>query len=446
MHNHAGVGFPNDGHDPFKDIEGDTSMSRARFRDFLPPQTPDDRRYALRYQDAYTHVDALPPLVANMLIQWEALSRQPFVGVTTDGTVIPDLYVLQPNGAPIHSAVEAALHLLNAVSQQERAALCYPIDARAWRMWNNTEFYLHHIGLRLEETSMQLREAMLAVVQVCLSAQGFEKARDVMRLNAFLGELVHGPRVLNEWSYNFSLFGTPSTVEPWGWSLFGHHLALSCFMLGEQMILSPLFLGAEPTSADTGPFAGIHLFQDEERNGLQLVQSLSPLQQRQAQIYQHMIDPAMPPGRLHPADHRQLGGAFQDNRIIPYEGVCAAHFTARQRQQLLDLIRIFLILLPTVPLSARLEEIERHLQNTYFCWIGAYEEHSAFYYRIQSPVVMIEYDEHPGIFLTHVQPEKFHVHTIIRTPNGNDYGMDLLQQHYQRAHPGQQPGGAHTCE
>jgi hypothetical protein len=253
MDNHAGVGFPNDGHDPFKDIEGDTSMSRARFRDFLPPQTPDDRRYALRYQDAYTHVDALPPLVANMLIQWEALSRQPFVGVTTDGTVIPDLYVLQPNGAPIHSAVEAALHLLNAVSQQERAALCYPIDAREWRMWNNTEFYLHHIGLRLEETSMQLREAMLAVVQVCLSAQGFEKARDVMRLNAFLGELVHGPQVLNEWSYNFSLFGTPSTVEPWGWSLFGHHLALNCFMLGEQMILSPLFLGAEPTSADTGP-------------------------------------------------------------------------------------------------------------------------------------------------------------------------------------------------
>jgi hypothetical protein len=59
---------------------------------------------------------------------------------------------------------------------------------------------------------------------------------------------------------------------------------------------------------------------------------------------------------------------------------------------------------------------------------------------------MIEYDEHPGIFLTQVQPEKFHVHTIIRTPNGNDYGMDLLRQHYQRAHPGQQPGGAHTRE
>jgi hypothetical protein len=25
------------------------------------------------------------------------------------------------------------------------------------------------------------------------------------------------------------------------------------------------------------------------------------------------------------------------------------------------------------------------------------------------------------------------VHTVVRTPNGNDYGIDLLRQHYQRS-------------
>jgi hypothetical protein len=29
-------------------------------------------------------------------------------------------------------------------------------------------------------------------------------------------------------------------------------------------------------------------------------------------------------------------------------------------------------------------------------------------------------------------PSAAHIHTIVRTPNGNDYGKDLLRQHYLR--------------
>ena len=69
---------------------------------------------------------------------------------------------------------------------------------------------------------------------------------------------------------------TPSTTEPWGWQLFGHHLVLNCFVLGEQMVLTPAFWGAEPNYADHGPFKGIRLFQDEERAGLKLMRAFSP--------------------------------------------------------------------------------------------------------------------------------------------------------------------------
>jgi hypothetical protein len=31
-------------------------------------------------------------------------------------------------------------------------------------------------------------------------------------------------------------------------------------------------------------------------------------------------------------------------------------------------------------------------------------------------------------------PIREHIHTVMRTPNGNDYGKDLLRQHYS-AHP-----------
>jgi hypothetical protein len=87
--------------------------------------------------------------------------------------------------------------------------------------------------------------------------------------------------------------------------------------------------------------------------------------------------------------------------------------------------------LPDGPRAARIAEVERHLAETHFCWIGGFSEDSPFYYRVQSPVTFIEFDHHAGVFLTNPEPAKFHVHTIVRTPNGNDYGFDLLRQHYK---------------
>ena len=77
-------------------------------------------------------------------------------------------------------------------------------------------------------------------------------------------------------------------------------------------------------------------------------------------------------------------------------------------------------------------EIETHLEDTHFCWIGSSKENEPFYYRIQSPVILIEFDHHAGVYLTNTEPQNFHVHTLVRTPNGNDYGVDLIRQHYAR--------------
>jgi len=35
-----------------------------------------------------------------------------------------------------------------------------------------------------------------------------------------------------------------------------------------------------------------------------------------------------------------------------------------------------------------------------------------------------------------------HIHTVVRTPNGNDYGKDLLRQHYARY---RHEGGVHAA-
>ena len=120
----------------------------------------------------------------------------------------------------------------------------------------------------------------LDVMRASLSDAGYQRTRKAMKLNGFLGELVDAPLVMGEFSYIFCLFGTPSRDEPWGWQLFGHHLTLNCVIIGDQMTLTPTFMGAEPSYADAGRFAGISLFEDEERLGLALRRSLDERQAR----------------------------------------------------------------------------------------------------------------------------------------------------------------------
>jgi hypothetical protein len=364
---------------------------------------------------------------------WSRLYAEPYHGLTIDGRAQPDLYTIRPEGAPIASMVDAAKRLLDLLSPEQQRSACFPIDAREWRRWQNTEIYAETTGLRLEEANDAVRDAILALIRASMSARGYEQSLNAMRLNRFLGDLVGGPAVMNEWSFTVSLFGEPSLTEPWGWQCFGHHLCLNCFVLGDQMVLSPAFWGAEPRYADNGPYAGTRLFDSEEAEGLRFMRMLSPDQQRAAIVAHSIIGGDLPEGRRHFADNLHLGGAFQDNRVVPCEGLNAPTMTETQRRALMQLIRLLLSALPMGPLNRRLVEIERYLDATYFCWIGGTGDNDPFYYRIQSPVIFIEFDHHSGVFLTNAEPAKFHAHVIIRTPNGNDYGFDLLRQHRCRS-------------
>ncbi|KAL6404386.1 hypothetical protein AUP68_13778 [Ilyonectria robusta] len=120
-----------------------------------------------------------------------------------------------------------------------------------------------------------------------------------------------------------------------------------------------------------------------------------------------------------------MAGAFQDNRVIAYEGILATDMTAEQQTVLISIISAFLALLPPKPLQFRLNQIVGFFSETYFSWIGGFGPADAFYYRIQSPVALFEFDHHSGVFLTNDEPAKYHIHTIQRLPNGNDYGREL---------------------
>lgn len=358
-----------------------------------------------------------------------AAAAEPFVGITTDGTAITGLNTLADDGFDPAPATAAATAYLETLSEAERERAQRPMSSPQWRMWTNAfplpDQDLH--GIWLSEASDRQRNAALAVIESSLSARGYQLTRNVMKLNAWLGELI-GQYLdsLTEWTYLFAIFGDPGRSEPWGWQLWGHHLDVTCVIIGNQIVLTPTFMGAEPNFAADGTRA-----LDEERAvGFDMYDTLTPAQRTAATLHRSMRAADLPHEINGPINGRHLTGAGEDNRIVPYAGIRGDELTPGQREALLNVAEPYVDRMPTGPRNAKLAAIKRHLDSTYFAWIGGDDPDGAYYYRVQSPVVLIEYDNHPGIFLNNDDPEPFHIHTIVRTPNGGDYGIDLLAQHY----------------
>ena len=157
-----------------------------------------------------------------------------------------------------------------------------------------------------------------------------------------------------------------------------------------------------------------------------MLRALSEVQQEQAII------------QVSKTGNDNLGEAFKDNIVLDYAGVPVASWSDTQKDQLLELIELYIGNLRDGHARVRMEEVTAHLNDTFFAWIGGTDTEAVFYYRIHSPVILIEFDHQQPAGLRHLfssdLPIREHVHAVIRTPNGNDYGKDLLRQHY-KAHP-----------
>ena len=119
---------------------------------------------------------------------------------------------------------------------------------------------------------------------------------------------------------------------------------------------------------------------------------------------------------------------FKDNIVVPYIGLPTSGMTVAQRQQLVALIKRYTDRLPASHARARLDEVTAHLDATIFAWIGAFDPVSPFYYRIYNPAIFIEFYHQPGVALPNTGYSRRHAHALVRTPNGNDYGRELLRQ------------------
>ncbi|MDE0140380.1 MAG: DUF3500 domain-containing protein [Caldilineaceae bacterium] len=317
----------------------------------------------------------------------------------------------------------AALDFIELLDGQQQEAALLPFDSNKRPNWSNLPagmlpFDLN--GVRFGDLREDQFTAMLAFLATAMSADGLDTVAAVVAAELILADSANASRRgWSEENYWFAFFGTPSPTEPWSWQLGGHHLAVNMSISNDSITMSPTFIGVEPAAFDAEavrrvfPALGdehasdeketIAPFADEIEAGLALVNSLS------ATSGEAVFLPRRPNGLI--------TGAGQDGVIPDLQGSQASGWSPVQKQALLDLVSLWVGMLPPKSATMRMQEIEAHVDETYFAWYGPTDGDGAIYYRIHSPVLIIE-------FLTRgpVGASDGHFHSIYRDPT-NEYGQ-----------------------
>ncbi|WP_200308736.1 DUF3500 domain-containing protein [Streptomyces adelaidensis] len=346
-----------------------------------------------------------------------------FFGLTTDGKRIDDLFTIHSTKVATAPVIDAANAFLAGLSDDQKTSTQFTVHSTEWRLWSNIDSYDRQ-GVSLADLSDDQQALGTALLKAALSADGLETTEKIRKINQAAGEAIGNTDAFNEDAFYWTVMGTPSDTEPWGFQFDGHHLVVNYFVLGDQVVMSPCFWGSEPTSMEIDGET-VTVCHEEVVASLAFINSLTEAQQAVA------IESSTK------SNESMKAGAFSDNTVQAYTGLRGNKLTAAQKKKLLGIVEAFAGRAKADAAKVRMAEVAKHLADTYVTWAGGTGDDDAFYVRVHSPVVWVEVDcQGPGPLAGAYGasqgdgPTQKHVHSIVRTPNGNDYGKELLRQHY----------------
>ena len=83
--------------------------------------------------------------------------------------------------------------------------------------------------------------------------------------------------------------------------------------------------------------------------------------------------------------------------MLNYTGIGYDELSNTQHDLLLALVDHHVGRMRNGHAACKMDEVKRHLKDTHFCWMGGMADDSTFYYRVQSPVIIVEFDHQRGI-------------------------------------------------
>ncbi len=341
--------------------------------------------------------------------------------------------------------VTAAQAVAATLDDAGRSKLQFPFDGPQKARWSNLPSGIfERQGLRLGDLTAQQRAAVMNLLTVALSSDGYRKVTEIMRGDEVLrttgggigppgggagppggrgGRGAGGPPagggggargaggppgrgggggvVFGQDEYYLAFVGTPSTTAPWMLQFGGHHLAINLTLAGAQASMTPSLPAAQPATYRVEG-REIRPLGKENDKAFALINALDASGRGQAILKYQVADLVLGPG--------------QDGRIIQPEGIRASALSAAQQAMVLEIVREWTGIVTDAFAEPRMAEIRANLPQTYFAWSGPTTNGSAAYFRIQGPTLVIEYAPQGSVD---------HIHTIYRDPT-NDYGAKFV--------------------
>jgi hypothetical protein len=324
-------------------------------------------------------------------------------------------YQVKSSGSANEDMVIAVQDFLHALDNEQLAKASFPLES-------DERFDWHYVprernGLTFKSMTEEQKEKARNIMRVALSEEGYNKATSIIALEEILRELEgrpEGDTYRDSENYSFSIFGTPTKEDVWGWRVEGHHLSLNFSSATNEIISgTPSFMGSNPAVVPSGKEKGLQILKAEEEFARALLNEFTGEQLGKVII----MDEA--PGDIITTNEREA-------ELGDYKGVPVSEMNSRQRELLLQLLDVYIKNYNQELASDFMERIEaKGIENIYFAWAGSTEKNGPHYYRLHGPNLIIEYDN--------TQNNANHVHTVIRDLE-NDFGGDLLKKHYEHGH------------
>ena len=340
------------------------------------------------------------------------------------------LILLCALGIPAHDTPSAlprmvftARNFLASLTPEQRESVVFPFQ-------DEERFFWHYIpsadipgrygrprkGLTLKEMSSHQKALAAALLSAGLSQQGYIKATTIMSLEDILRIMENDTKGRRDPErYHFSVFGEPSETGPWAYRIEGHHVSLHFTVAKGRVVGNPTFFGSNPAEVREGPRKGLRILGAEEDKARALLDALSPAQRKTCVVSETAYPDIL--------TERTRKAALEGQP----SGLRASEMTSDQRRLLDVLLDEYVDNLPGELAAQRRSRISESGDRIWFAWAGVIERGGPHYYRIQSPTFLVEYDN--------TQNGANHIHTVWRDFE-DDFGVDLLAEHYRTAPPG----------
>jgi len=321
--------------------------------------------------------------------------------------------------ASAQDLADKANAFLNSLSPELRERAHFPVTSEERYNW----FFIpvKRKGPTFNDFNEEQKEAATALLKASLSEQGYEKTRAIMELEKVLKVMENDDHMLYEgqpWrdplNYHFCVFGDPSSTGFWGWRFEGHHLSLNFTSDEGQIVAStPFFMGTNPAEVRIDYQKGKQVLKKESDLGFDLLHSFSP-EQLKAALFSDKA-----PYEIITGTERQVSGVEQ-------KGVSYKTFNPEQKKIFMELLETYIgEYVFDFSENFRRKIIDAGLDNLTFAWAGVTDKSDGHYYRIQGPMLLIEFDN--------TQNNANHIHTVVRDLT-NDFAEDLLREHYAAEH------------